>query len=250
MVNRITIRFGGIGTQLEQLLPGREVTSLRDIFRTVLLTLLMLVPAFAYADREAGPISYATASPDGKYLFVMLAPGETQADKIPVVDSGGRISKYIASKYPVSGMYQNDGSTTPLWTVEWYAFSVIVPSDGIHIIKRGPWAKRLSDEALTFLAQGKTLHSYKISDFVDMAAPLPHTVSHFRWLESAKLNDHDHTLEIATFSKERYSLDYTTGEVVSSRRPLRALFIVAAAITIFMAAWFIRQRKIVARTAG
>ena len=216
---------------------------MRVIFRTLLLAVLMLVPVFVYGDSEAGPISYATASADGKYLFVMRAPGETQVDEIPLVDSERRVSKYIAATYPVSGLYLNDGSTTPLWTVDWYAFSVIVPSDGVHLIRRGPWAKHLADEALSFLAHGEILHSYKINDLVDTAAALPHTVSHFRWEESAKLNNENHTLELTTFSKERYTIDYTTGELVTSRRPLRALLAVAAAITFFAVARFIRRRN-------
>lgn len=216
---------------------------MRDVFRTLLLPLLMLVPVLAYGDSEAAPFSYATASADGKYLFVMRAPGETQVDEIPLVDSERRVSKYIAATYPVSGLYLNDGSTTPLWTVDWYAFSVIVPSDGVHLIRGGPWAKDLCDEALSFFAHGEILHSYKINDFVDTAVLLPHTSSPFWWEESAKLNDENHTLELATLSKDRYTIDYTTGKVVTSRRPLRALLTAAAAITLFAVARFIRLRN-------
>jgi hypothetical protein len=35
-------------------------------------------------------------------------------------------------------LYRNDGSTTPLWTVDWYAHSVLLPSDGIHLGLRPP----------------------------------------------------------------------------------------------------------------
>ena len=218
-------------------------------FRCVLLALLTFVPVIAYGDSEAGPISYAAKSSDGKYLFVMLAPGETQVDEIPLVDSDHRISQKLKANYQASGMYLNDGSTTPLWAVDWYAFSVIVPSDGVHLIRRGPWAKSLSDEALTFLANGKVLHSYKISDFVDTAAVVPHSVSHFEWEESAKLNNEKHILELATFSKERYSIDYTTGEVITSRRPLRALSVVAATMILFLIAWLVRRKKVSATAA-
>jgi len=174
----------------------------------------------------------------------MLAPGETQVKKIPLVDLDNRISKYVATKYPLSGLYLSDGSTTPLWTVDWYAFSVLVPSDGVHLVRRGPWASELSDEVLTFVANGKMLRSYRINDFVDTAVPLPHSVSHFRWEESTRLNDQKHTLELATLSKEKYTFDYTTGEIVSSRRPLRALFVIAAVIALFIAAWLIILRKL------
>lgn len=220
---------------------------MRDVFRTGLMAILLLVPVIAYGDTEAGPISYATASSNGKYLFVMLAPGEAQVGGLPLVDSDRRISKHLAAKYPVSGLYLNDGSTSPLWTVDWYAISVIVPPDGVHLIRRGPWAKRLSDEALTFLAGGRVLRSYRISDLVDTAAALPHSSSHFKWEESAKLVDERHTLELTTFSKERYTFDYTTGEVASSRRPLRALIVIVAAVAFFIVVLLIKRRKVVAK---
>ncbi|MFQ5932993.1 MAG: hypothetical protein ACE5MM_11350, partial [Nitrospiraceae bacterium] len=45
------------------------------------------------------------------------------------------ITKHLKSKagldYPASGLYHNDGSTTQLWTVDWYAHNVDVSSDGI-----------------------------------------------------------------------------------------------------------------------
>ena len=207
---------------------------------TWLGVLLMLAPAIAYADTESGPISYATESADGKLIFVMFAPGRPSGD-FPLVE-GRRILRYIsATNYPGSGLYVN-GSTTPLWTVDWFAPSVIVPSDGVHLIRRGRWARTLSDEAYTFYANGKELRSYKISDLADTVLGLKRSVSHFEWEESESVDESRHVLAVTTFSKESFLFDYTTGEMVSARRPLRVLLLVSAVSFILIVAWFIRRR--------
>jgi hypothetical protein len=221
---------------------------MRCIFSALLMTLLMLAAVVVFGDSESGPLPYATTSSDGTFIFVMLAPGETQVDGIPLVQSH-QISQYLTAKYPKSGLYLNDGSTTPLWTVDWYAFSVLVPSDGVHLIRLGPWARRLSDEAITFFAKDKVLRSYKIHDLVDIKAPLRQSVSHFEWAESMKVHDETHTLHVATISKERYAFDYASGEIVTSRRPLRGVLVVVIAVFIFIMAWRLRRRRKCAESA-
>ena len=45
----------------------------------------------------------------------------------------------IRERYSKSGMYRNDGTREPLWTVDWWAV-VTVPGDGVHVIRQGPWS--------------------------------------------------------------------------------------------------------------
>ena len=155
----------------------------------------------------------------------------------------------IRAKYQVSGLYRNDGSTTPLWTVDWYAHSVFVFSDGNHLVREGPWATSSSDEALTFFSSGKEIRSYKIKDLEDLPWLLPHTVSHFRWLKTADVNDSDRTLTVVTFLWDKYVFDAATGGIVSSRRPTRlalgalALIVVIAVLLLLKRA---RRRDVVA----
>jgi hypothetical protein len=84
----------------------------------------------------------------------MIAPIQRKSDGMewPPEHQKGR---EIRAKYPTSGLYKNDGSTKASWTIDWYAYSVLLPSDGIHLIRRGPWAKDGSTEALTLFASGR-----------------------------------------------------------------------------------------------
>ena len=193
-----------------------------------------LAPGFVYADSERGPSPYAQPTANGKYLFVMLVPGQSDSGDIPLWDPARGTVKDIPARFPASGLYLNDGSTAPLWTVDWYAPSVTVLSDGIHLIRRGPWAKRISEEALTLFANGKLLRSYNINDLVDTSIILPHTVSHFAWEDDRVLDESNHSLVLTTLSKETYKFDYTTGKLVTARRPLRAVVAFGLAIALFV----------------
>jgi hypothetical protein len=191
------------------------------------LSLLFILPTIAYGDSEAPLCSYVRDSPNGKYLFVMLAPRNAR------YDDGAELKNI----FPASGMYLNDVSKTPLWTVDWYAHSVMVFSDGVHVVRSGPWARELSDEALTFFANGKMLRSYRVGDLVDLKIFLERTVSHFWWerADDSEFNETNHTFSLATISDEKYTFDYTTGEIISARRPMRAFVVLLAVIVLFLA---------------
>ena len=197
---------------------------MRSVF-WLALTLVLFLPAIAYGDSEIEPSSYVRESPNGKYLFVMLAPDYVHE------------RNELRNIFPASGMYLNDVSRTPLWTVDWYADSVIVFSDGVHIARWEPWAGSLSDEALAFFENGKELRSYRISDLADTTLASIRTVSHFYWNrgDSAEIHENDHTFSLITMSDERYTFDYTTGDMISARRPLRAFFVLAGATGLFVA---------------
>jgi hypothetical protein len=130
---------------------------------------------------------------------------------------GGEKAKRIRAKYSKSGMYLNDGSTTPLWTVDWYSDFVRIASDGIHLIRSGPWARKASDEAYTFFANGKKIRSYKIRNLVKSIKDLPHTASHFSWQarDSGKLDETKFTFSVSTLNNEHYVFDYRTGKRLS-----------------------------------
>ena len=186
------------------------------------LTLVFFLPAIVYGDTEREPYTYTRLSPNGQYLFVMLAPGTESAGEIP---------------YTVSGLYFNDTSTTPLWTVDWWANSVDVLSDGVHLVRWDWWASDTSDEALAFFANGKMLRSYRINDLLDTTLGLHKSVSDFIWMkeEGPAFDLNDHTLTVATGNDEKFTFDYTTGEIVSARRPVRAFLILVLATVLFVA---------------
>lgn len=147
----------------------------------------------------------------------MIAPIEIERDGISYGDQGKKTAKKIRNKYPKSGLYLNDGSTEPLWTVDWYSQEVLVPADGVHLIRKGPWATNLSDEAFTIFANGEPISSYKISDLVSSTKNLPRSVSHFGWEKSMSIDDEKMTLSVTTLNNEQYFFDYLTGSLVSKK---------------------------------
>lgn len=126
--------------------------------------------------------------------------------------------KSIEDRYPQSGLYQNDGSITPLWTVDWYAHGVLPCSDGKHLIRFGAWAPKHSQEALSFYAEGKLLSYYRIDQLVDFPALMPHSVSHFRWCGDCRLDEGEGQFRMRTLHGESFVFSLATGQIVESFR--------------------------------
>jgi hypothetical protein len=194
--------------------------------RTLTLTLatLLVSATSARADKIGPPESYKTASADGKFVFIMLTPDKDQKD-----------ATGLREAYAQSGLYKA-GSKEPLWTVDWYARSVAVASDGAHVVRYGgphAYAERLNPdrtkrvmtaadlkkEALTVLAKGKVVKELTIGDFVSDATKLPHTVTFFRWHKQAKLIDDKLQLELLTLEENRVLVDLATGKVIEPKKP-------------------------------
>jgi hypothetical protein len=222
---------------------------MRYIIKFCLFLSVILTPLLAYGDTVAPPYSYAIPSSDGKFVFVMLSPIEAERDGLYLSDEDRQESQRLRAKYRSSGMYLNNGSVTPLWTVDWYAYTVFVASDGIHLVRRGTWAETLSDEAITFFANGKELRSYKVGDLVDTRFLLPNTVAQIMWVDNINLDDEKGTLTVTTLSKEKYVFDYRTGEILSASRPIRAIIVAVLAALLFIAYLIIRRRQVLAKGA-
>src|SRR5262245_23170642 len=94
----------------------------------------------ALADSPARPRSYKEVAPGGKYVFGMIAPGTVEDDVRRWNEETAADLREIRRVYTQSGMYRNDGSAEPIWTVDWYAHGVDLTPDGVHLIRPGPWA--------------------------------------------------------------------------------------------------------------
>ncbi len=193
--------------------PGRQRPARSVYF--VLMASLLLVFAHAYspaafADSISPPRDYTKVTVDGRYIFVMLVGNNSQ---VPLEWS--KVEE-IRSKYSQSGLYKNDGSTTPLWTVDWYG-SVDLSSDGHHLIRWGPWPLmgHYAETALTFCEDGREINSYRIDQLVTLPILLPNTTSHFDWLRSADLDEVSGLLTVQTQLWDSYVFDVRTGGVVT-----------------------------------
>ena len=204
----------------------RRRSSILQFTATIIAIVLVAIAApTAFADQEGTGLPYTATTPDGKHIFRMLASYE------------------VGAPYPSSGMYLNDGSTVPLWTVDWNAFA-FVPSGGQYLVRKGnwaPWSGTYREEALTFFSNGQPLKTYTTAELIDFPWLLPHTVSHYGWQPawtpserddyaalthawqrysnaSVKFDDENQRVYIVTLLGDRFTFDLRTGEIVSVNR--------------------------------
>jgi hypothetical protein len=168
-----------------------------------IFTASLALPARTMADTPAPPRDYTKETENGAYVFVMLAPERWQA-----IDASA-----VKKPYPRSGLYKNDGSATPLWTVSWYSFEVYPSSDGRHVVRMGPWASDTSDLAVSFYRDGKQIKAYAIGDLVHDITKLRYTVSHFFWRKSLRYDDKQGLLFLTTTDGRDYRFSVKTGEI-------------------------------------
>jgi hypothetical protein len=195
--------------------------------------MLMYCTGTARADKPGPPSTYKTTSADGKFVFVMIAPESLEMELIRYNADHQKVVKAIRDVYSKTGLYKNDGSKEPLWTVDWYSDSVRVASDGVHLVKSGRWpvleAKAkdkdrsitkndLKQEAVSFFANGKLLREYSIGDLIDQPKMLPMSVSHYRWMKSMRIIEDDKQLEIITQDQNRILLELATAKIVQKKK--------------------------------
>ena len=188
----------------------------------VLFTMTLLFRAStSAADSIAPPSTYLVESADQQFVFVMVPPLSLEQELRFLSEDFGEKTRKIREAHPVSGLYRNDGTSEPLWTVDWYASGAEIYSDGVHLVRHGPWAQRLSDEAISFFANGKLLRSYRVSDLIKDRSRLERTVSHFFWQEDVRLDDRALRYTVATVDRRCYVFDVTTGAIVSVTSPCK-----------------------------
>lgn len=148
---------------------------MKRLLVSVFSFLIFALPDVAMADSPAPPRDYAQVTEGGEYVFVMLVP----EDRLDFAET----DEAIREEYSRSGLYRNDGSLDPIWTVDWHAFSVDVSSDGRHLTRWGPWPGRGNYEelALAFYEDGQEVRSYRVEDLVAKPGSLPESVSHYTW---------------------------------------------------------------------
>jgi hypothetical protein len=203
------------------------------------LVLAISVPA-ASAYKPAPPRTYATESPDGRHVFVMISPlSEARDLEIWNEETQNRI-RAIRGKFPGSGMYRNDGTSEPLWTVDWYAYSVDVPSGGDYVVRYTTggdgWGKQ---PALAFYQRGALLRAYEIGDLIT----IPTLIDHGDWREQRTLDDAGRLVHVTTELGDRYVFDVQTGEIVSRFRPVRYAIVGTGLTVVVVAIWLVKRHR-------
>lgn len=212
------------------------------MYRYLLILVAIVLPlAEANAFKPAPRRSHQSISADGLFVFAMLSLEPIDKELSHFRDDIQEEIRSIRDRYSKSGMYRNDGSRTPLWTVEWYADKVDVPSGGEHLVcyNDGIWHWNHRPQ-LAFYRRNELIRAYELSDLV----AIPVTLDLGYWLASATLDDKTHTVAVTTETFDHYTFDVHTGEMTSRFRPLVyafRLFILLALLWIWRRHRRIRQ---------
>jgi hypothetical protein len=226
--------------------------------RIIFTFLLVLISHFpALADQEGVFASFTAETSDKKYIFVMLNPENP--------------SGWGNDKFSQSGMYLNDGSTTPLWAVDWLN-RVFLPADGEHVVRRGKWTRysaTYEEEAFSFFHKDNLLKTYRTKDIVDFPWLLPHSSSHYRvtiadlYLNSpgdgvlmkvdrgegyplnsgVEIDNKNQTISTKTFHNDTYLFDLKTGNAISSTQPTRNTAIILFSILLIGYFFYVYSRS-------
>jgi hypothetical protein len=210
----------------------------------------------ALADTPPTPRSYKEVTPGGKYVFVMIAPGSVEEEAVQWQwrnELTAASIREIRRVYTRSGMYRNDGSAEPIWTVDWYAHGVHLAPDGVHLIRPGPWAglrdhktPNLDCEAVSFFADGRLLRTYRVGELVDDPGRVALTVSHYWWQQEGRVSG-EFEYTITTNDGNRFVFDVRTGEITSARRmglvSRWGWWVAVGVAGGAVAVWFVRRRS-------
>lgn len=186
------------------------------------------------ADKKGPPTTRKVVTSNGKFVFVMLAPQPLEEElKRYGAEKSKEEVKTIRETYPKSGMYKNDGSNEPLWTVDWHAPVTVLP-DGIHLIRHGqptleqarnkaPVGERevtegdLKQEAISIFAKGKLVREFKVADFVDDRKAMRKTVTMLLWAKERKVYEESLKMEVVTNDGNRVLIDIAEGKIIEKK---------------------------------
>jgi hypothetical protein len=179
----------------------------------LIITVSLLAALFASAvraDSEAMPRSWMEKTPDGLHVFVMLG-----LHGLREAELNGDEDTDVPADYALSGLYHVGDTKSPLYTVDWYAHSVDLSTDGRYLVRRGPWASSRESLAVAFYENGNLLAAYRVGDLMLFTVPWHHSVSHFEWQEESQFDPGTNKLAMSTHSWTSYTFDAETGEIVS-----------------------------------
>lgn len=237
---------------------------MRKPILAVLFFLAFQLSVFAQHPDSGWMHSYTAETTDKKYIFVLRRDNEPDF--------------FVGSKYKQSGMYLNDGSMDPLWTIDWRQ-RVYLPDDGKHVVRVGKllYSSSYREEVFAFISEGNVRKTYQTRDLIAFPYLLPHSSAGYYVNNSTlsvgtetdgvlmKIDQGDgytlnggvtidnerQTIFIETLHGDEYLFDLETGNIISSRRPTRNLAFALFGVVIFSYAayLFFAQRVKVSQTA-
>jgi len=185
--------------------------------RKMLISVLgfALIAAFpALLNAAEAERSYEQLSPDGKYVFVMLAKGP---DETGMVDT-------LIKRYHHSGLYKVGSPGTPLWRVNWYSSRVHISSDGMHLVRIGRLRvsatngkPNMEQFALAFYKNGSAIKKYLIKDLLENPGSLVVSGAGFQWQKRIAFDDSSDKLEVTLVTGQKKVFDIRSGSIIATK---------------------------------
>ncbi len=150
-------------------------------------SIALLSPCLGQADRESVPYDFHRTINGSKFSFVMLVPQDLLS-----LHPTAKVDKKLRKKYPCSGLYSDEDSGNPIWTVTWYSPNIYPAPDGIHLAKLLVWPEKdqYDTVGVTFYRNGQKMQEFTIKQLVADIDTLPLSASHFWWLRSAQWDEY------------------------------------------------------------
>ncbi len=221
------------------------MSSTRTISAFLAVLLAAAAPSLATAG-SARELSSKQVLEDGQYVLVMVSPLPIDEE---AEQAGGRAeeAEAIRTTYTQSGLYRNDGTATPLWTMPYHAhYRAIVTRDGKHlVIENNNWG--CSGYFVSFYSNGNELATFCLGDLI-VFRRLKSKIYRRRGWGGATVFDRDAlTFTYRTSHGEEIVFDVTTGKIISHWSPFRVqvgigLAVLAATVTACLV-WLIRRRR-------
>jgi hypothetical protein len=170
-------------------------------------------PLNADAVSLLGNQDYQRTTSDKAYILVIFCPPpeEKKPDEYPCFENTD-----IRKKYSQAGLYKNDGSSNPLWVVDWFfplIDSVYISSDSNYLVTvRSPqYFLGKPHSFIGFYERGKLLKEHGIGPLIKNADELP-TKGRFK---NISFDDARGQLSITTNEDKNYIFDIRSGEIIN-----------------------------------
>ena len=191
--------------------------------------------------------SWQTVSGDKNFVLVMISAKPAHED-----GEVGSPERAIRMKYPQSGLYRNDGSITPLWTLPYWSYwseqrEVYIAPDGRHVIFANNWNSGFDLEGMaTFYDQDGQLGRYTVPELTSCLYLKCLLRGGYPRRTSSVFDPDSLRYSVSTHHGERYVFDAGTGRLIEHSSPF-PFYCVAAGVILgggtAIGWWAFRRRR-------
>lgn len=184
---------------------------------TFLLVALTGQTAMAHLGSKA---SWRRESADRRYVLVMVSPLPADEEARDPSDNGDEIRR-IRAVYTQSGLYRNDGSKTPLWTITFFSEppKVDIAPDGQHFVIGG-----YDSLFVSFYSNGNRLAWHDDNELVPAMLLKRILTGRFPSYQSSHFDAQQMTYTLMSNQGEEFVFDVTTGKLIRVRSPWPLIF--------------------------